>query len=201
VKDAREQRCRGVLGKRQPDLTVLLEDITDPHNISAVLRSCDAVGVADLHLLGTYEPYGKHLGSHSSASAFQWVRVHRYRDRTACAAAVRQQGLTLLAACPEAGGTDLFSLDLTQPVALVFGGEQHGLSPEMRALCDAAFQIPQMGMLPSLNISVACAVSLYEALRQRTLAGFYREPRMDPADQQALYQSWLSREVYRKSKH
>jgi len=68
-------------------------------------------------------------------------------------------------------------------------------------LCDAAFQIPQMGMLPSLNISVACAVSLYEALRQRTLAGFYREPRMDPADQQALYQSWLSREVYRKSKH
>ncbi|MBI1193205.1 MAG: RNA methyltransferase [Bacteroidetes bacterium] len=201
MNDARERRCREVLRKRQPDLTVVLEDITDPHNISAVLRSCDAVGVAAIHLIGTYEPYGKHLGSHSSASAFQWVNVHRYPDRESCVTAVRQQATRLLAACPEPGGTSLYGLDLTQPVALVFGSEQHGLSNDLRERCDGVFCLPQMGMLPSLNISVACAVSLYEALRQRQLAGFYENPRLDEQAQEALYRQWQGREIYRNSKH
>jgi len=201
LNDARESRCRDVLRKRQPDLTVVLEDITDPHNISAVLRTCDAVGIAAIHLIGTYEPYGKHLGSHSSASAFQWVNVHRHADRESCAIAVRQQVNTLLAACPDPGSADLYALDLTQPVALVFGSEQHGLSPAMRALCDGMFSIPQVGMIPSLNISVACAVSLYEALRQRQNAGFYQSPRLKPAAREALYHQWQGREIYRKSEH
>jgi tRNA (guanosine-2'-O-)-methyltransferase len=134
----REARFNEVLDARQADLLVVLEDITDPHNISAVLRSCDAVGVAEVHLVGTYSPYGRHLGSHSSASAFKWVDVHGYGDARSCAQAVRERVPTLLAATPDGEASGLFDLDFCRPLALVFGNERRGISPLMRrAWCPA----------------------------------------------------------------
>jgi tRNA (guanosine-2'-O-)-methyltransferase len=196
----REARMHEVLDTRQPDLLVVLEDITDPHNISAVLRSCDAVGVAEVHLVGTYSPYGRHLGSHSSASAFKWVDVHTYGDARSCMAAVRKRVPTALAATPGEGASGLFELDFCRPLALIFGNERRGISPVMQSLCDGSFRIPQVGMVPSLNISVACAVSLYEAFRQRSTQGYYQQVRLPAEQRESLFRRWESREFYRRGK-
>ncbi len=200
MNERREQKMRRVLAHRQRGLTVVLENITDPHNISAVLRSCDAVGIAQVHLIGTYEPYGRHLGSHSSASAFQWVDVQTYQDRQSCMETLGKQGLKIMAALPEKSCSSLYELDLCQPMALVFGNEQNGVSEEVRSYCNGCFSIPQMGMLPSLNISVACAVSLYEALRQRMQRGHYHEAQLSSEEQEDIFRAWEGRDLYRKGR-
>lgn len=182
-----------VLARRQPDLTVVIENVHDPHNISAVLRSCDAVGLLTVHLVYTVEEWPE-LSRTSSASAVKWLDIVRHPSIEACYAALRAQGFTIYATHLEAASHDLYDLDLTQPVALVFGNEHRGVSPEAVAGADGTVIIPMMGMVQSLNISVACAVSLYEALRQRRAAGAYARPKLSEAERQARLARWLQRE-------
>jgi tRNA (guanosine-2'-O-)-methyltransferase len=182
-----------VLERRQPDLTVVLENVHDPHNISAVLRSCDAVGVPAVHLVYTLEERPE-LSRMSSASAVKWLTVIDHPSITAAYDELRGQGFTIYAThlSPTAG--DLYDLKLTRPVALVFGNEHRGVSDEALEEADGSFSIPMMGMVQSLNISVACAVSLYEALRQRRLAGAYQRPKIPPEQIHAELTRWLERE-------
>jgi tRNA (guanosine-2'-O-)-methyltransferase len=190
----RQQRIRRILERRQPDLTVVLEDVHDPHNVSAVLRSCDAVGVLDVHVVYVHEePPRRAFARKSSASAAKWMRIHRHDSIDECYAALRGQGQRILVAALGPGSEDLHALDLTRPTALVFGNEMRGLSDEAVHAADGAFRIPMMGMVESLNISVACAVTLYEALRQRQFAGRYEQPSLDPAELDALEAAWLKR--------
>jgi tRNA (guanosine-2'-O-)-methyltransferase len=172
----RAARVRDVLSKRQPTLTVVFENVHDPHNVSAVIRSCDAVGVPEAH--GIY--YGRQtfpkLGEKSSASARKWVDVHVHQDVATCFATLRQRGFKIYTTHMSSDAVSLYDVDLTQPCALVFGNEHEGVSEEARSLADGNFLIPQVGMVQSLNISVACAVSLFEAFRQRLRAGMYEHP-------------------------
>ncbi len=182
-----------VLERRQPDLTVVIEDVHDPHNVSAVLRSCEAVGIPVVHLVYTTEERPS-LSRLSSASAVKWLDVRFHPDINAAYAELRRQGFTIYATYFDADAGDLFSLDLTGPVALVFGNEQRGVSEDARQKADGGMIIPMMGMVQSLNISVACAVSLYEVLRQRRAAGGYYRPKL-PRDQiEAQMRHWLERE-------
>lgn len=169
----RKARMEAVLNRRQPDLTVVLENVHDTHNISAVLRTADAVGVAEVFVLNTRISAPTYFGKNSSSSAAKWMSVRCFSDVQDCMAALRQNNLRVFATHLSAGATSLYALDLCQPVALVFGNEHDGISEEILALCDGNFIIPQVGMVPCLNISVACAVSLYEAFRQRQAAGGY----------------------------
>jgi len=191
--ERRRERVAGVLARRQPDLTVVLENVHDPHNVSAVLRSCDAVGVLRVHTIYTTEERPAAFARTTSASAAKWTEVVHHDSVAACYAALRAEGFAVVATAVEPESVDLYRLDLTRPTALVFGNEMRGVSAEAKAGADALAVIPMMGMVQSLNISVACAVTLYEALRQRREAGAYDRPKLDQAVLVALEREWLER--------
>jgi tRNA (guanosine-2'-O-)-methyltransferase len=184
MNDRRKNKILSAAYARQPDMTVLLENIQDNHNFGAVLRSADAVGVSSVYLLHHgilpkgHKPFV--LGKKSSMGARKWVDVHMFSDVKNTIQLLKSQYGRLLAAVPDASDSKpLQTMDFTTPFALVFGNETGGLTDEMIAACDECFFIPQYGMAESLNLSVACAVTLYEVLRQRQQAGFY-SPEYEP---------------------
>lgn len=190
----RHQRIQSVLARRQPGLTVVLEDIHDPHNASAVLRSCDAVGVLDVHLVYVHqEPPRQSFGRATSASAAKWMRLHTWDTIEECYAHLRGEGFAILATALDHRSRGLYEADFTQPTALVFGNERSGVSPEAVEHADGTIYIPMLGMVESLNISVACAVTLYEAMRQRLAAGCYDAPSLDADELARLEADWLRR--------
>jgi tRNA (guanosine-2'-O-)-methyltransferase len=186
----RKEKLLAVLSRRQPDLTVVLENVFDPHNISAVMRTCDAVGVQEVYILTTKIPRHKKWGAKSSSSAANWLTVHQFDNEEACFKQLRERYKTILTTHLSSDAVGLYELELTQPVALVFGNEHAGVSEEVRALADGNFIIPQAGIIRSLNISVACAVTLYEAYRQKQLAGHYNRDNMDLVMKQELWNKW-----------
>lgn len=188
----RQERIEEVLLRRQPTLTVVLEDVHDPHNASAVLRSCDGVGVLDVHLVYVNEePPRKSFGRSTSASAAKWTRLHYHDSIEACYAHLRETGFMIAATALEPDSVDFYSIDLTRPTALVFGNEMRGVSEAAIEGADATVYIPMQGMVESLNISVSCAVSLYEAMRQRHAAGMYDTPQLSEAERAAIREDWL----------
>lgn len=187
----RKARIEAVLSYRQPDCTVVLENVHDPHNIAAVMRTCDAVGVQHIYILNTKIPRHKKYGKKSSASASGWLTIHEYQHTNVCFEDLRKRYNKIYAThLGTENNSLLYELNLTEPVALVFGNEHAGVSEEVLALCDGNFIIPQVGMIKSLNISVACAVSLYEAYRQRMLAGFYENTRLSEMEYSTLAARW-----------
>ncbi|MCB0558179.1 MAG: RNA methyltransferase [Lewinellaceae bacterium] len=193
----RMQRLKEVASRRQAGLTVILENVHDPHNIGAVIRSCDSVGIPEIFVLYT-EPHLTEdhilIGRKSASGARKWVDVHYYTSLEACFRHVKEKYRRVLATHLGESAVSLHSLDLTQPTALLFGNERDGVSEAALAYAEGNFIIPQMGMAKSLNISVACAVTLYEALRQRQHAGMYEDENPMPAtEQQALYEEYLER--------
>lgn len=188
--EARRERLLSVLHKRQPDLTVVLENVFDPHNISAVMRSCDAVGIQEIYVLNTRIPRHKKWGAKSSSSAAKWLTIHQFEDAMLCFQALRSKYERILTTHLAADAINLYDVDFTKSVALVFGNEHAGVSDEIRAMADGNFLIPQMGIIRSLNISVACAVSIFEAMRQKQNAGHYSNPKLPQMQQQQLLSEW-----------
>ncbi|MBX2816309.1 MAG: RNA methyltransferase [Saprospiraceae bacterium] len=173
----RQERLRKVASQRQLDVTVLLENVHDPHNISAILRSCDAIGIPKIYLLNTdprLQDDGVHQLSHrSSAGTTKWIEVVIFESISEAVSVLKSTYQRLLCAALVAESDDLYALDLTQSAAFVFGNEHEGVSSELQSHCTGSFIIPQVGMVQSLNVSVACAVSLYECYRQRADQGKY----------------------------
>ncbi|HAX25845.1 MAG TPA: RNA methyltransferase [Chloroflexi bacterium] len=184
---------RGTLERRQADLTIVIEDVHDPHNVSAMLRSCDAVGVAGAHLIYTVEERPE-LSKGVSASALRWIDLNSWESVADCYSALRERGFTIYTTSLTHEAIDLYDLDLTAPIAILFGNETRGASAEAVALADGCVYIPMMGMVESLNVSVACAVTLYEALRQRRAAGRYDSPSLPPDNLDARLNAWLLRD-------
>jgi tRNA (guanosine-2'-O-)-methyltransferase len=186
----RQERLTSVLNKRQNDITVVLENVFDPHNISAVMRTCDAVGVQDIYILNTKIPRHKKWGAKSSSSAAKWLTIHQFENAAECFLSLRKHYSTILTTHLSTDAVDLYSVDLTKSIALVFGNEHSGVSEEIRALADGNFIIPQVGIIRSLNISVACAVTMYEASRQKTNAGHYNQRKLDDTRYKSLLEEW-----------
>ena len=199
----REKRISDVLHHRQPGLAVVLENVFDPHNISAVMRSCDAVGIQDIFVLNTKIPKHKKWGRRSSSSAAKWLTVHEFDNSKECFAELRKRFDKILTTHLSTDAVSVFDIRFTDRIALVFGNEHDGVSEESRSLADGNFIIPQVGMVQSLNISVACAVSLYEGYRQRNLKGYYSDSPTIPAiEQEQMYEKYAEREKIRfKGKH
>lgn len=183
-------KLTGVLVKRQPDLTVVLENVFDPHNISAVMRTCDAVGLQDIYILNTKIPRHKKWGARSSSSAAKWLTIHQFDNAEECFSSLRKRYSKILTTHLSSDAVDLYAINMTEPIALVFGNEHSGVSDEIRTLADGNFIIPQAGIIQSLNISVACAVTLYEAFRQKSKAGHYNQQRLDEARYNELFKEW-----------
>ena len=186
----RRQRIETVLSKRQNDLTVVLENVFDPHNISAVMRSCDAIGIQEIYVLNTKIPRHKKWGARSSSSAAKWLTVHQFENAEECFSSLRKKYSTILTTHLSSDAVSLYQLNLTKPVALVFGNEHAGVSEEIIQMADGNFIIPQVGMIQSLNISVACAVSLYEAFRQKQVAGHYDQQKLNGEEYSGLFNQW-----------
>jgi len=186
----RREKLQTVLSKRQNDITIVLENVFDPHNISAVMRTCDAVGVQEIYVLNTKIPRHKKWGAKSSSSAAKWLTVYQFENAEECFSELRKKYSKILTTHLSSDALNLYEIDLTQPVALVFGNEHSGVSEEIRNLADGNFIIPQAGIIRSLNISVACAVTLYEAYRQKTLAGHYDKAKLNGEVLKDLMDKW-----------
>lgn len=186
----RQQKIESVLSKRQNDLTIVLENVFDPHNISAVMRSCDAVGIQEIYVLNTKIPRHKKWGAKSSSSAAKWLTIHQFENAEDCFAALRKKYSVILTTHLASDAVSLYELDLTKSIALVFGNEHSGVSEEIIKMADGNFIIPQVGIIRSLNISVACAVSLYEAFRQKSNAGHFEKQKLTAEEYSDLYNRW-----------
>ena len=173
----RYERLKQVLKLRQSDLTVITEDVHKPHNLSAIIRTCDAVGVFEVHAVNTnstmptYSPVAK--GSE------KWVNLRTHPNLKDAIAKLKQKDVKIYAAHLSDKAVDYRSIDYTQPTAILMGAEKHGVSDKAADLVDGHIIIPMLGMVESLNVSVAAAVILFEAQRQRLAAGMYDRVSLD----------------------
>lgn len=190
----RFRKLKGVLDRRQPDLTVLTENVHKPHNLSAILRSCDAAGVFEAHAVAG----GETLTAHhmSAAGSTKWVPFRSHSDLASAVAALRGSGHRLVAAHFSDEAVDFRGIDYTQPTAVVLGSELVGVSVEAAAAVDSHLVIPMHGMVASLNVSVAAALILYEAERQRETAGLYSAgARLEPGLYRRRLFEWAYPEI------
>ncbi len=186
----RNERLTAVLHKRQPDLTIVLENVFDPHNISAVMRTADAVGIQDIFILNNKIPPHRKWGAKSSSSAAKWLTIHQYTNADECFAELRKRYKKIYTTHLSTNAVGLYQLNFLESVALIFGNEHSGVSEEIISKADGNFIIPQVGIIKSLNISVACAVTLYEAFRQKSNAGHYDALKLKGTQLETLTAEW-----------
>jgi tRNA (guanosine-2'-O-)-methyltransferase len=177
-------------------MTVIAESVHKPHNLSAVLRSCDAVGIGTIHAI---QPTGGvPTYTATSASAERWVDVVVHGTVDAAVGHLRRHGMTIYAAHLSAAAVDYRTVDYVGSCAIVIGNEREGVSSGAADLADQHIIIPMLGMVQSLNVSVATAVILFEAQRQRLAAGRYDEPSLAPAELEAIAERWLRSPAQRR---
>ena len=170
--ERRRARIEQVLRHRQKDLPLVLANIHDPHNVSAIYRSCDAFGVASVHLYYTTCAFPA-LSKKTSASARKWVDTVRHDDRESLFAALRARPCQVLATSCTPSARPVGDYDFTKPTAIIMGNEHAGVPEELIPHVDGEVYIPMFGMIQSFNVSVAAALMLAEASRQRREAGMY----------------------------
>jgi len=174
----RFQKIKDILIKRQPDLTVVLDNVHKPHNLAAIIRSCDAIGISDIHGISSNEQkVGVNLKSASGSN--HWVNLHIHHSIPNVISELKQSGFSIYAANDSAKAIDYRKVDYTKPSVIVLGAELDGISPETLDAVDEEIKIPMQGMVESLNVSVANAVILFEAQRQRLKVGLYEKCRLD----------------------
>lgn len=165
----RAAKIAALVNQRQQGI-IVLEDITDPHNAAAVLRSCDSFGFHTVYFI-FHEEKGfnpEKIGKLTSASANKWLEFRIFSSTAECFAQLKQDGFMSVATALTDDSESIFEIDLTEPkLALVFGNEHRGMSDEAVALCDKTLLIPMRGMVQSLNLSVTAALCMFETTRQR----------------------------------
>jgi tRNA (guanosine-2'-O-)-methyltransferase len=186
-------KLKRALDRRQPDLTVYLDDVNKSHNVSAIIRTADAVGLHAIHAVATGGALRRH---HMIAGgAKHWVRLALHRTSAAAIAALRAEGWWLVAAHAGNAARDFREIDYTAKVAVMVGAELKGLSAESRAAADVQVSIPMQGLSTSLNVSVAVGVILLEAERQRLAAGFYASSRLAADERERTLFEWAYPEI------
>lgn len=195
VAPERLEKMHRVLQYRQPTLRVVLEEIHNPRNISAITRTCDSVGVQYVHVIYTgLKPLV--LDKNISKGAHQWITIIQHTSISECLSELKGTGYTIYCTHVDPTAKDYTDVDYSRPVAIVFGNEKSGVSEEALKWADERIVIPQMGFSNSLNVSVAVAVILYEAMRQRRAAGIYDEPAMSESEQEEVLREWLRRDTW-----
>jgi tRNA (guanosine-2'-O-)-methyltransferase len=186
-------RLRQVLALRQPDLTVITDFVHKQRNLSAIVRNCDAVGIMSLEAVIGDEDYkafrGTAMGSH------HWVEVVRHSSLETAVLPLKARGYQVVAAHLSPEAVAYPEVDYTVPTAILLGAERRGVSAAAEALVDTCVTIPMVGMVGSLNVSVASGILLAEAQRQRSLAGMYQRQRISEAQFQRLFFEWGHPEV------
>ncbi len=173
----RYKKLQQVLSKRQPDLTVITEDVHKPHNLSAIIRTCDAVGIFAVNAVNSKSKMPTY--SQVAQGSEKWIQLNTYPNITDAIANLQESNFKVYAAHLSKEAIDYRKIDYTQPTAILLGAEKHGVSQLAADLSDGHIIIPMLGMVQSLNVSVAAAVVLFEAQKQRLAAGMYDKLRLD----------------------
>lgn len=189
ITEERARRIREVLARRQTGFTLVMDNIWDPHNVSAVLRSCDAFGLARVHLYYTTEQWPE-LGKKSSASAKKWVERICHTDAAEMLGGFADQGFQVIRTGFSETARPLHDFDFTRPTAVILSNEHRGAAPELVEQVGQELYIPMQGMVQSLNVSVAGAVILYEAFSQRRRAGLLDKPAYSEEELERLFLEW-----------
>ncbi|MCK5819913.1 MAG: tRNA (guanosine(18)-2'-O)-methyltransferase TrmH [Psychromonas sp.] len=164
-------RITQMLNRRQPELTVFLEQVHKPHNLGAIVRTSDAVGLSALH--ATWKTKSSRISGTTAMGSQHWLDIISHDTTDQAIQAFRDQGMQIIAANLSDDAIDFHAVDYTKPTAILIGQEKYGLSAVASARADRNIIIPMVGMCQSLNVSVASAIILYEAQRQRQNAGMY----------------------------
>jgi tRNA (guanosine-2'-O-)-methyltransferase len=186
----RIKKIEKVLSGRTADIRVVLEEVKNTHNASAVVRTCDAAGIQYLDIItssGDPFPVNKAI----STRAEKWLQFNYYSSPSECLNSLKQKGFTILATSLNEKAESYIDLDYTKPVAIIFGNEADGISPEACGLADHFIRIPMAGMAQSLNLSVSVGIILYEALRQRKACPSFRPAGLEQAEFDHFYKRWL----------
>lgn len=186
-------KLKEILNRRQPDLTVLMDEIHKPQNIAALKRTCDAVGASRLHGVSADRHIRRHHGI--AGGTRRWVETVVHSDMPGAVAELKSQGMTLYAAHWSDRAIDFREADFTVPSAILLGAERVGVSSMAAELADVHITLPMLGMVASLNVSVAGAVILYEAMQQRERAGLYAHSRMEEQEYRKTLFEWCHPEI------
>ena len=186
-------KLKEILDRRQPDLTVLMDEIHKPQNIAALKRTCDAVGASRLHGVSADRQIRRHHGI--AGGTRRWVETVVHPDMPGAVAELKSQGMTIYAAHWSDRAIDFREADFTVPSAILLGAERVGVSTTAAELADVHITLPMLGMVESLNVSVAGAVILYEAMQQRERAGLYAHSRMQEQEYRKTLFEWCHPEI------
>ncbi|AFZ36019.1 tRNA guanosine-2'-O-methyltransferase [Stanieria cyanosphaera PCC 7437] len=189
----RYQKFQQVLNRRQLDLTVITEDVHKPHNFSAIIRTCDAVGVFAIHAVNSRSSMP--IYNQVAKGSEKWVACHTHTNIESAVSDLHQQGLKVYAAHLSKQALDYRMIDYTKPTAILLGAEKSGVTQKAADLVDGHIIIPMLGMVQSLNVSVAAAVILFEAQRQRLAAGLYERVHLAPDIYEQMMFEWSYPEV------
>ena len=184
----RYKRLTAVLDKRQPDLTVIMDNVNKTHNLAAIIRSCDAVGVLEAHAVSAHQNITMRQKAASGSS--KWVKLNLHKDLSDAVKQLKQSGHQVVAVHVDQQTVDFRDLDYTRPTALLVGEELEGLSKAAIDLADQTVQISMQGMVESLNVSVATALILYQAMSQREQADMYNQCRISKSDYDKILFEW-----------
>jgi len=188
----RTNKAKQVLFFRQPDLRVALEEVTNTHNASAVVRTCDAAGIMYVEIIsssGESFPVNRAI----STRAEKWLKFNYYSSTSECLKHLKDEGFTIAATHLSEEAAPYTSLDYTEPTVIVFGNESEGISEEALKLSDNVIKIPMVGMVQSLNLSVSVGIILYEAMKQRQNKGYYSNLRLSTDEFQSFLNQWLNK--------
>lgn len=188
----RMERMESTLAARQPGLVVVLENVHDKHNLGAILRSCDAVGVMKVMMV-YYIESPPEISKTSASGALKWLEFETFRSVRTCYEKLKKDGYQILATKIEPQAKQLYSYDLTRNTAIVMGNEHRGISEEAAEGADGLIYIPMKGMVESVNVSVASAICLFEAMRQRETKGMYDKPQLSEDVLRSELQSWIKK--------
>lgn len=177
-------RINQMLDKRQPDLAVCMEQVHKPHNLSAIVRTADAVGAHNIHAV--WKDSKSRMAGGTALGSQNWVKLHHHTNVEDAVGGLKKAGMQVLVTNLSPTAVDYREIDYTKPTAILLGQEKTGATEEAIALADQDIIIPMVGMVQSLNVSVACATVLFEAMRQRQLAGMYDTPSLDAQERHRI---------------
>jgi tRNA (guanosine-2'-O-)-methyltransferase len=175
LSDLRIEKLLQTIAKRQWNLTVILENVHDPHNVGAVMRTCESVGITEVYILYTEETSNpdRYIGRNATGGVSKWIDSHFYTDLEECFNDVKKKYSRIYATHLYEDSVSVYEKNLCESMALVMGNESDGISKKALSMCDGNLMIPMQGLAESLNVSVACSIILYEAMRQRIKNGLY----------------------------
>ena len=193
LENSRNQKIIELLNRRQTNMTVFMDEVHKPHNLAAIVRTCDAVGIGEVHAV---YPEGllRSCGGTASGSN-RWVETKTHDSFDQGILPLKAQGMQVLAAHFSERAVDFRSIDYTKPTVVLVGSELYGVSDRAAEVADEHVLIPMLGMVQSLNVSVATAIILYEMQRQRELAGMYQKRQIDQQTFERLRFEWLHPKV------